>query len=103
MSDDKFTTGPWNSFVKQIIGFDGDSKTKYYIEKNGYALAQFANFGDENEANLKLCASAPEMYELLRRAKDYFQNRHIYGLGIEGSESEELQREIQKVLNKVRE
>lgn len=38
MRDDKFTTGPWNS--------------------------QFANFGDENEANARLCAVAPELYLL---------------------------------------
>lgn len=93
-----FTPRPWNFYIKQMTGSDGTSIIKYYIEKDGYLLAQFANFGDENEANLKLCASAPDMYELLGRLEDYFQNRHIYG--VEESVSSDLLREIKKVMKR---
>ena len=37
----------------------GKTFRKCFIENGLTALAQFANFGDENEANAKLCAVAP--------------------------------------------
>ena len=43
---------------------------KCFIENGGTALAQFANFGEEDEANAKLCAVAPEMYLLLQMLFD---------------------------------
>lgn len=70
MIDDKFTTGPWNSLIREMTGVDGETRRKCFIEKNGVALAQFANFGDENEANARLCAVAPEMYLLLQMLFD---------------------------------
>lgn len=100
MSMKKFTPRPWNFYIKQMTGSDGTSIIKYYIEKDGYLLAQFANFGDENEANLKLCTSAPDMYALLGRLEDYFQNRHIYGDGVDESVSSDLLREIKKVMKR---
>ena len=48
----------------------GKTFRKCFIENGGTALAQFANFGDENEANAKLCAVAPEMYLLLQMLFD---------------------------------
>ena len=100
MSKERFTPRPWNFYIKQMTGSDGTVIIKYYIEKDGYLLAQFANFGDENEANLKLCASAPDMYALLGRIEDYFQNRHIYGYGVEESVSSDLLSEIKKVMKR---
>ena len=49
---------------------------------------------------IKLCASAPDMYKLLGRLEDYFQNRHIYGYGVEESVSADLLSEIKKVRRK---
>ena len=66
----------------------------------GVTLAQFANFGDENEANAKLCTSAPDMYALLGRLEDYFKNRHIYGPGVEESVSKKLMIRIERVMKK---
>lgn len=100
MSKERFTPRPWNFYIKQMTASDGTSIIKYYIEKDGILLAQFANFGDENEANLKLCTSAPDMYALLGRLEDYFQNRHIYGYGVEESVSADLLREIKKVMKR---
>ena len=67
---EKFTKAPWNFYIKQMTSSDGETRIKYYIEKDGTLLAQFANFGDENEANAKLCAVAPEMYLLLQMLFD---------------------------------
>lgn len=51
---------------------------------------------------IKLYALAPDMYKLLGRLEDYFQNRHIYGYGVEESVSADLLREIKKVRRKIR-
>ena len=75
MSDDKFTKGQWNSRIKEMTGADGDTRRKCFIEKNGVALAQFANFGDENEANARLCSAAPEMYRILEQ----IDRGHLFG------------------------
>ena len=83
-----------------MTGADGETRIKYYIENGGTALAQFANFGDEDEANLKLCTSAPDMYALLGRLEDYFKNRHIYGQGVEESVSKKLMIRIERVMKK---
>ena len=98
---EKFTKAPWNFYIKQMTSSDGETRIKYYIEKDGTLLAQFANFGDENEANLKLCTSAPDMYALLGRLEDYFQNRHIYGYGVEASVSSELLAKIKEAIKVV--
>ena len=66
----EWTNGPWNSHIREMTGADGETRRKCFIEKGGKALAQFANFGDENEANARLCAVAPEMYLLLQMLFD---------------------------------
>ena len=48
----------------------GKTFRKCFIENGGTSLAQFANFGDEDEANAKLCAFAHEMYLLLQMLFD---------------------------------
>ena len=50
---------------------------------------------------IKMCASAPDMYKLLLRFEDYFQNRHIYGYGVEEKVSSDLMSEIKKVRRKL--
>ena len=35
MSDDKFTTGPWNSHIGEMTGADGETRRKCFIEKGG--------------------------------------------------------------------
>ena len=101
MRKGKFTKGTWCSHVKEITGPYGETRRKCFIEKDCTALAQFANFGDEDEANAMLCASAPEMYALLGRVEDYFKNRHLYGYGVEESVSADLLEKIQEVLKVV--
>ena len=75
MSDDKFTTGPWNSCIREMTGADGETRRKCFIEKGGVALAQFANFGDEDEANARLCSAAPDMYRILEQ----IDRGHLFG------------------------
>ena len=72
---EKFTKAPWNSYVREMTGADGETRRKCFIEKNGAALAQFANFGDEDEANARLCSAAPEMYRILEQ----IDRGHLFG------------------------
>ena len=66
----EWTNGPWSSHIRETTGVDGETRRKCFIERGGVALAQFANFGDENEANARLCAVAQEMYLLLKMLFD---------------------------------
>ena len=75
MNEDKFTTGPWNSHIREMTGADGETRRKCFIENGGTALAQFANFGDEDEANARLCSAAPEMYRILVQ----IDRGHLFG------------------------
>lgn len=61
----EFTPGPWVSHIREMTDAGGRTRRKCFIEKDGVALAQFANFGDEDEWNATLAAAAPEMYGLL--------------------------------------
>lgn len=61
----EFTPRPWVSHIREMTDADGRTRRKCFIEKDGVALAQFANFGDEDEWNATLAAAAPEMYGLL--------------------------------------
>ena len=67
MSKGKFTRGNWNLHVRQITDTNGETFRKCFIENGGTALAQFANFGEEDEANARLCSAAPEMYRILKQ------------------------------------
>lgn len=75
MRDNKFTKGQWNSHIREMTGADGETRRKCFIEKNGVALAQFANFGDEDEANARLCSAAPDMYRILEQ----IDRGHLFG------------------------
>ena len=70
MSKEKFTKGKWNLHVREMTDTCGKTFRKCFIENGGTALAQFANFRDEDEANARLCAVAPEMYLLLQMLFD---------------------------------
>lgn len=73
MGKEQFTKAPWNYYIKEATDADGSTKKKCYIEVQGTALAQFANFGDVmNEANCILAAAAPDMYEILDYLDYYF-------------------------------
>ena len=71
----------------------GKTFRKCFIENGGTALAQFANFGDENEANAKLCAVAPEMYYILDIIDTYHAIKGV---------NNRWERTISKLLKKVR-
>ena len=75
MSKGKFTKGKWRLHVREMTGADGETRRKCFIENGGTALAQFANFGDEDEANARLCSAAPEMYRILEQ----IDRGHLFG------------------------
>ena len=75
MSNGKFTKGKWNLHVREMTGADGETRRKCFIENGLTALAQFANFGDEDEANARLCSAAPEMYRILEQ----IDRGHLFG------------------------
>ena len=56
-----FTPGPW-SFI-----FNGWHTTLVETE-DGELIAEVSQFGDSSEANTKLIAAAPDMYEALEYA-----------------------------------
>ena len=90
MRDDKFTKGQWNSHIMEMTGADGDTRRKCFIENGGTALAQFANFGEEDEANARLCSAAPDMYRILEQ----IDRGHLFGL------DSPLAKRIEKALRK---
>ena len=53
----------------------GKTFRKCFIENGWTALAQFANFGDEDEANARLCSAAPDMYRTLGQ----IDRGHLFG------------------------
>lgn len=92
MSMENFTKGPWR--IEEFRDFTsimaGDSEICYMDDDlNRYE-------------NARLIASAPEMYELLGRVEDYFQNRHIQGYGVEESVSADLLTKIKEAMKKAR-
>ena len=66
MSKGKFTKGKWNLHVREMTDTGGETFRKCFIENGGTALAQFANFGDENEANENWISATPELLECLK-------------------------------------
>ena len=63
MSKTEFTPGPWESFRLR----DGDHKGLYVKQSGdkGLFLVRHTFDGIQAEANVKLMASAPDMYEAL--------------------------------------
>ena len=92
---EKFTKGPWRieefrDFASIMAGYTEIC----YIDDD-------LNCGNVR-ANARLIVSAPEMFELLGRVEDYFQNRHIYGYGVEEYVSADLLTKIKEVMKKMR-
>ena len=67
MSKEKFTKGKWNLHVREMTDTNGETFRKCFIENGGTALAQFANFEDEDEANARLIAAAPENAQIAQK------------------------------------
>ena len=95
MSKEKFTQLPWRieefrDFISIMAGYTEIC----YIDDDLNC--------DNVRANARLIVSAPEMFELLGRVEDYFQNRHIYGYGVEEIVAADLLSEIKKAIKKAR-
>ena len=75
MSKGKFTKGKWNLHVREMTDTNGETFRKCFSENGGTALAQFANFGEEDEANARLCSAAPDMYRILEQ----IDRGHLFG------------------------
>ena len=98
MSEDKFTPPPWS------VPSKGNLRGAV-VAKDGQMVCDPSGAGryeDEMDANARLIAAAPEMHKLLGRVENYFQNRHIYGYGVEESVSADLLTKIKEVMKKVR-
>ena len=92
MSMEKFTKGPWR--IEEFRDFTSIMA--------GYREICYIDNDLNRYENARLIASTPEMFELLGRVEDYFQNRHIYGYGVEESVSADLLTKIKEVMKKVR-
>ena len=75
MRKNSFTRGKWNLHVREMTDTNGETFRKCFIENGGTALAQFANFGEEDEANARLCSAAPDMYRILEQ----IYRGHLFG------------------------
>lgn len=75
MSKGKFTKGKWNLYVMELTETDGGTFRKCFIENGGTALAQFTNFGDDDESNARLCSAAPYKYRILEQ----IDRGHLFG------------------------
>ena len=92
MSEDKFTPGPWR--IEDFRDFTSIMA--------GYREICYIDDDLNRYENARLIAAAPDMYALLGRLEDYFQNRHIYGYGVEERVSEDLLSKTKEVMKKVR-
>ena len=90
MSMKKFTKGKWNLHVREMTDTNGETFRKCFIENGGTALAQFANFGDEDEANARLCSAAPEMYRILEQIDRW----HLFGF--DSTMSKRIEKAVKK-------
>ncbi len=93
MSEPKFTPGPW--YVKpreEIKSMYGSSYTRTTIldsQDGGYSprhvIAQIARGNGKEEANARLIAAAPEMYEFLNSLTSFGGEILLATLGEEGT------------------
>ena len=90
MSKGKFTKGKWNLHVREMTDTNGETFRKCFIENGGTALAQFANFGEEDEANARLCSAAPEMYRILEQIDRW----HLFGF--DSTMSKRIEKAVRK-------
>lgn len=79
MSGGKFTPGPWESGYGEFDGWyigvflprEGNAKPRTICR-----IAPLNNIDEQDEANARLIAAAPEMFELLERAKFIIGNEY---------------------------
>ena len=90
MSKGKFTKGKWNLHVREMTDTCGKTFRQCFIENGGTALAQFANFGEEDEANARLCSAAPEMYRILEQIDRW----HLFGF--DSTMSKRIEKAVRK-------
>ena len=103
MSMEKFTKGPWMVTEKKYRAPYYGCHAEYRTFVMGSGDVMIGRFDDRiSKADARLIESAPEMFELLGRVEDYFQNRHIYGYGVEESVSADLLTKIKEVMKKAR-
>lgn len=89
MSIDKFTSGPWSAPDKGKL-------RGAVVAKDGEMVCDPSGAGryeDEMDANARLIAAAPEMYELLALLDNYYAVR---------GESNSVTKKISQVLKKAR-
>ena len=89
MSEDKFTPGPWSAPDKGNL-------RGAVVAKDGEMVCDPSGAGryeDEMDANARLIAAAPEMYELLVLLENYYAVR---------GESNSVTKTISQVLKKAR-
>ena len=92
MRKNRFTRGKWRLHVREMTDTNGETFSKCFIENGGTALAQFANFGEEDEANARLCSAAPDMYRILEQ----IDRGHLFGC------DSPLAKRIEKALRKAK-
>ena len=62
------TPGPWRARGAVVFGPDIDGDPYLVAGSNAFAGAHYSPKRDEAEANARLIAAAPEMYEALKRS-----------------------------------
>lgn len=85
-----YVKGKWNLHVREMTDTNGETFRKCFIENGGTALAQFANFGEEDEANARLCSAAPEMYRILEQIDRW----HLFGF--DSTMSKRIEKAVRK-------
>lgn len=93
MSAPQFTPGPWSTNVSRLS--DGSILVAHIVAEDGSAVAQLANHGEDRTiANLRMAATAPELYEALSELVETLRkeapgtplNNHRFdGLGIKAN------------------
>ena len=99
---ENMSPAPWyiEEFNDFIVVFDDSYEVVCHIDYN-HRLER----GKDREnamANARLIVDAPEMYKLLGKVRDYFENRETYGYGVDERVRADLLREIKKVMRKAR-
>lgn len=85
-----YVKGKWNLHVREMTDTNGETFRKCFIENGGTALAQFANFGEEDEANARLCSAAPEMCRILEQIDRW----HLFGF--DSTMSKRIEKAVRK-------
>jgi len=105
----KFTPGPWH--IDHAIDCKGEDGYRYVFSPRGdlgafIAKIRLKPWPKEQEANARLIAAAPDMYEELECAKDvfrFYQSHHEFKGGTEKAiRNKEIADRIDRLLEKAR-